>query len=130
MIKPSTLYSIMSVSAEEFVKNWVHSKTISFKIDHTWKIDQFKDKLVSENKKMYSPKFSMSEHDIQFTLTIIVDNFIDNNEKYSGLFLNCFLGKSVFNEVQVKVNASIAFLGNDDNLKLQKGKVIIVFLFY
>lgn len=116
----------MSLSIEKFAKNWAYKKKTSFKIEYIWKIDQFKDKLVDKNKRIYSPKFSMPEHNIQFELVIIIDDLIENNEKYSGLYVNCLPGSSVFSEIPVKVNANIVILSNDGNLKMEKSKVIIV----
>lgn len=108
-------------SSLDLAKSSPNSNLTSFKIEHIWKIDQYKDKVKDENKPIESSMFSVAGHDIQFQLKLY-----PNENAFTSLFLYCIPGKTVISDVYVTNDLDL--LGENENVKIHRGKLFLCYL--
>ncbi len=111
----------MDTSSEDYANTTSQSKMITFKVDHVWKIDNFKS-FLSQKTEKFSPKFFVADHDIMFCFRIHHSKNDNASVNIIDLYLFCFPGKTI--RGGIPITFELGFLKNDGSF-VKQGKYFI-----
>lgn len=92
-------------------------KMTSFQFEHTWKFDQFKEKL--GNKVIESSKFVVTGHDMAFQLKLYTRGKYEAIEEKTSLYFHYYLGSEIASHV--KFTFELDHLASDGSFILSYG---------